>query len=244
MMFWAYLKYEFLMLTRRKSYTVLSIGLPMIFYILFTSMIKLPPADQEIFNKEYMFSMATYSLISFCILTFPLELISDKQHGWVKNLVKTPLSLFHYYMCKTLKIMFLFCLAIVLLYLTGAIYKGVSMSIDEWLLSGVFLWLGASSLLSLGILLSQMNDLQNTSAIANILYLGLAMLGGLWFPVSTFPSWLKQIAYVTPTYHIKELAFSYTTSDGIHISSCYVLVAYAILFLTITYVIRKKTEVI
>ncbi|MDO5375921.1 MAG: ABC transporter permease [Staphylococcus rostri] len=243
-MFWSYFKYELLMLTRKKAYTILSIGLPLVFYILFTSMISVPKAYEATFYKEYMFSMATYSLSSFCIITFPIELIGDKKYGWVKNLFKTPLSPFHYYLGKTMKIMLLFCLAIILLFLTGAVYKDVSMSMTEWLVSGVLLWLGASSLLSLGVILAQFNDLQTASAISNIVYLALALLGGLWVPVDNFPEWLKQIAYVTPTYHIKELGVSFTTSEGLHLASCYVLVAYAILFLTITYVIRKKTEVI
>ena len=34
----------------------------------------------------------------------------------------------------------------------------------------------------------------------------LAILGGLWFPIQTFPSWLQRISNITPTYHLKNFA--------------------------------------
>lgn len=241
-MIWAYFKHELLLLTRKRISLVLSILLPIIFYIIFTTIIQLPEFYEAKFYKEYMFSMAVFSLSSFCLLTFPIDLIKDKQTGWQKNLFKTPLSPSSYYLGKTMKIMLLFCVAIILLFVTGHVYKGVSLSFDKWIVSGIFLWLGASTLLSLGILIAQIRDIENASHIANLVYLVLAMVSGLWFPVDQFPQWLQKIAYVMPTYHIKELAQVYVEESKVHVVSCCVLIAYVILFLMITYAIRKKRK--
>lgn len=243
-MLFAYFKSELLLATRKKSYLVLSIILPLVFYLIFTAMLDLPKEYETKFFKEYMFSMATFSLSSFCIMTFPLEMIEDKNNGWAKNLFKTPLSPSYYYIGKVMKLMCMFCVSIIALFLTGAFYKGVEMSASDWIGSGLLLWIGSSMFLSLGVLLSQMKDIQKASTVGNVLYLGLAVAGGLWFPTDQFPDWLKQISYYTPTYNLRELSLSFTTGDGFHYESLLILIAYSIIFLSVALFIRKKTEVI
>lgn len=243
-MLWAYFKSELLLISRKKSYLILSIMLPLVLYLIFTAMLDLPKEYETKFYKEYMFSMATFSLSSFCIMTFPLEMIEDKKIGWAKNLFKTPLSPIYYYAGKVMKLMCMFCIAIIALFLVGGLYRGVEMSVGEWMGSGILLWIGASMFLSIGILISQMKDLQKASAAANILYLGLAIVGGLWFPTDQFPDWLKEVSYVTPTYNLKELSLSFTTNSGINFESLLILAVYCILFISNALLIRKKTEVI
>ncbi|WP_323703149.1 ABC transporter permease [Mammaliicoccus sp. Dog046] len=243
-MLWAYFKFELLLVSRKKSYLTLSIMLPLVFYIIFTAMLDLPKAYETQFYKAYMYSMATFSLSSFCIMTFPLEMIEDNKIGWAKNLFKTPLTPKYYYAGKVLKLMCMFSISIIALFLTGWLYKGVEMSAGEWIGSGLLLWLGSSMFLSIGVLIAQMKDIQKASAIANILYLGLAVVGGLWFPTDQFPDWLKEISYLTPTYNLRELSLSLTTSGGMHVQSLLILMVYCILFISIALIIRKKTEVI
>ena len=51
-------------------------------------------------------------------------------------------------------------------------------------------------------------------AVANILYLGMAVLGGLWMPVSVFPRIMAQIAQVLPSFHLAEIALSISGAAG------------------------------
>ncbi len=68
----SYLKIEFKVIMRKKTTLILSILFPVIFYILFTSILELPEDVKPKFYKEYMYSMTVYSLLSFSLLTFPL----------------------------------------------------------------------------------------------------------------------------------------------------------------------------
>ena len=117
------------------------------------------------------------------------------------------------------------------------------MTLFEWIFSGFILWLGASSFLTVGILLAQINEIQKASSIGNILYLGLAVLGGLWFPVSQFPSWMRKIAYVTPTYHLKQVAYEFGNGVGLNYLSFLVLIIYSILFLAMGLIIQNRKDV-
>jgi ABC-2 type transport system permease protein len=211
--------------------------------LLFTSILDLPKDAEQLFYKEYMYSMTAFSLSSFCLIQFPIDLINEKTTGWYKNLMRTPLHAYQYYSVKIFKMMFQFILSITLIFVVAYIVNGVTMTLFEWIFSGFILWLGASSFLTVGILLAQINEIQKASSIGNILYLGLAVLGGLWFPVSQFPSWMRKIAYVTPTYHLKQVAYEFGNGVGLNYLSFLVLIIYSILFLAMGLIIQNRKDV-
>ncbi len=51
-------------------------------------------------------------------------------------------------------------------------------------------------------------------ALSNLLFIGLAVLGGSWMPLSVFPPALQQVALALPTYHMSALALA-AISHGI-----------------------------
>ncbi|TDM40654.1 ABC transporter permease [Macrococcoides goetzii] len=242
--FKAMLKYEMIDLSQRKSLFILSTLLPVIFFLVFSSMMKIPDKDiQQYFVRDYMLSMTTFSLTSFAIITFPLEMINDKQKGWSRALFRTPLNPLYYYLCKVIKILMMYMLSILIVFLVGHFVKGVNMSTIEWLVCYAGLLFGGIIFLTLGILLSQFKDAQKVSTFGNILYLGLAMLGGLWFPVMTFPDWLQPIAKLMPTYNFKNIAAG-QFDKSYPFESIGILLIYAVIFIMVSIWLRKRSEVI
>lgn len=237
------LKTEFRIIFRKKLTALLSIILPLGFYLLFTSLLDLPEEAKQQFYKEYMYSMTVFSLMSFCLMQFPLDIIEERNTGWFKRLMVTPLSNKNYFTAKVIKTMLLFLLAILLIFSVAHFYKNVNMSIQQWLLSGISLWIGASLFLTLGLVIAQFNETQKASSVANIVNMVLAILGGLWFPVQTFPSWLQNISKVTPTYHLKNIALKLTKSESLNSTSLFILIVYSIIFLIIAMWINKRKEV-
>lgn len=237
------LKTELKIIFRKKLTTFLSIILPVGFYLLFTSLLDLPEEAKQQFYKEYMYSMTVFSLMSFCLTQFPLDIIEERNTGWFKRLMVTPLSSKIYFITKVIKTMLLFLLSILLIFVVAHLYKNVNMSIQHWLLSGVSLWIGASLFLTLGLVIAQFNETQKASSIANIVNMVLAILGGLWFPVQTFPIWLQKISKITPTYHLKNLALELVKNQGLNITSLFTLIVYSIMFLIIAMWINQRKEV-
>lgn len=239
-----YLKFEFKVLFRKKTALFLSIFFPAIFYILFTSILDLPSDVKLRFYKEYMYSMTVYSLISFSLMAFPIDIINEKQNGWRQKLMATPLTPASYYISKIVKTMAQFAIAIIVIFMIGHFYKGVTLSISQWIESGVLLWLGASLLITFGVLFSLINDIQKASALGNIVTIGLAVLGGLWFSVNTFPNWLQHIAHVLPSYHLRKLGLDIVSNHHIDLRSFGILILYAVGSLIVVYCIRhfKRAE--
>ncbi|TDM07915.1 ABC transporter permease [Macrococcus lamae] len=242
--FKAMMKYEMIDVTKRKSIFFFSILLPVIFFIIFSSMMDMPTEKmQKFYVRDYMLSMTTFSLTSFALFTFPVEMINDKKEGWSRALFRTPLNPLIYYLCKVIKIMIMYMISILIVFLVGKFYKGVDMTVSEWIISYVALLFGGTIFLTLGLLLAHFKDAQKVSIVANLLYLGLAMLGGLWFPVVTFPAWLKPIAYAMPTYNFKNIAAGQFAGHYPY-HSIIILLLYGLAFVMLTLVIRKRTEVI
>lgn len=238
-----FFKTEFKVMFRKKLYLFMSIFLPLAFYLLFTSLLDLPEEAKEPFYKEYMYSMTVFSLLNFCMLSFPLDMIEERNNGWYKHLMSTPLKPSQYYLVKVLKTMCQFLGAIIVIFTVAHLYKDVSMNLSDWLLSGVTLWVGASLFLTLGLIIAQFSDSQKASSVANLLNMAMAIVGGLWFPINTFPDWLQTISKKMPTYHLKQMSLDLGKDKGINYESLGFLLVYSIIFLSIALLINKKKDV-
>ena len=116
------------------------------------------------------------------------------------------------------------------------------MSAGDWLMSAGLLFVGAVCFMPFGSLFAHIKSSQTLSLVANIFYMGMAVLGGLWMPVQTFPDFMQKIAKFTPTYHLNNLFISYF-KDNFSVRSLFILVGYAIIVLTIALAVGKKLEV-
>ena len=89
-----------------------------------------------------------------------------KQNEWRQRLMVTPFTFTSYYISKVVKTMLQFAIAILVIFYGWTFYKGVAMSAVQWLESGIFLWLGASLLITFGILFSLLNDIQKNKCFS------------------------------------------------------------------------------
>lgn len=234
---------ELKVLFRKKVYLIFSILLPLFFYLIFTSILDLPKAQQQVFNKEYMYSMVVFSLLNFCMMSFPLDMIEERANGWYKRLMVTPMSMSRYYGVKVVRTMIQFLLSIVIIFVVAHFSKDVTMSIAEWMLSGILLWIGASLFLTFGLVIAQFDDTQKASSIANMICILLAIAGGLWFPTTTFPDWMQQVSKWMPTYHLKAIAYDLSKGSGINVQSFSIIFIYSIFALIIALWINHRKDV-
>ena len=76
-------------------------------------------------------------------MQFPIEIIEERNTGWFKRLMVTPLSSKTYFTTKMIK-QYCYFIGYYFDFTVAHLYKHVNMSIQQWLLSGVSLWIGAS----------------------------------------------------------------------------------------------------
>lgn len=96
--------------------------------------------------------------------------------------------------------------AIVAVLAAGGLVDGVRLAVWQWAAIALLLWVGSVpfTLLGLG------NGYRLTgpaTGVANMACnLGLAVLGGLWFPTTLFPGWLRSVSGYTPANRFAELS--------------------------------------
>ena len=124
-----------------------------------------------------------------------------------------------------------YLVSILVVFSVGHFVRDVDMSLGNWIGAALLLILGSIAFVALGLTLTLLPTSQLMSVMGNLLYLGLAVLGGLWMPVSLFPDWMQAIGKCLPTYQLMELLKTFLNEGSINLSATvYLLVFSAVLF--------------
>jgi ABC-2 type transport system permease protein len=190
---------------RMPEFAVPTLALPVLFYSLFGIALARPGSG----NAGYL--LATYGVFAALgpsMFGFGAGVGHEREQGILALKQVSPLPSLAYLVAK-LANAFVFTLIVVLaLYALAAFGGGVALPRTAWLtLFAVHL---ASvvpfGLLGLGIGLTLRAG--GAMAVTNLLFLGLAVFGGLWMPMTVFPAWMQAFANALPSYHLGALALA------------------------------------
>ena len=179
-----------LIFTKRNLFTVMmTVGIPTAFFLLFSSVYDIggTAEQQREFVKQIMFNMAAMSVVGVGLFTCPFMMLEDKTNQWIQIIRRSPVGLFRYYVVKFLRMIAYYLMGIIACFVVGAYVKDVTMPVKEWVITSATIVLGSLMFLILGMAISLINSEQAISAVSNLLYFGLAIVGGLWVPVKLFP---------------------------------------------------------
>ena len=118
--------------------------------------------------------------------------------------------------------------ALILVFIAGATVGNVHLSATQWLDTGLAVWLGLIPFAVLGLEIGFAGTVDTVQPISMITYLGLSILGGLWFPVEQFPPFLQDVAKVTPSYWLADLGRSVLAGDGVPLTAVLMLTGWTI----------------
>jgi len=99
-----------------------------------------------------------------------------------------------------------FC-AVAVLYLTARLSTPVAIPLERWPRIALALLIGSVPMGLLGLAIGRTFSHRAAIPIANLIYLPLSFVGGLWMPPSLLPDWAQRISTLTPTRHWAELAW-------------------------------------
>ncbi len=126
--------------------------------------------------------------------------------GWNRQLRLTGLAPNGYVLTKLTLSLAMALPPIVLTYLVGALALGVHLPVQTWILITGASWLGALPFAALGLVLGYFAKPDSVQQVSSLVYLLLALFGGIWVPVETMPSIMHRIAEWTPAYWVGQLA--------------------------------------
>ncbi len=117
--------------------------------------------------------------------------------GWIRQLRLTPLPANSYVISKLLVSMITTVPSVVISLLIGRFYGGVHLPAWQWVVIGVTIWFGSTIFAALAVAIGYKFAPDQVQAVGMLLYLGFAVLGGVWFPLSGA---MQKVGQVLPTY--------------------------------------------
>jgi len=148
-----------------------------------------------------------------------------------------------YYLIKVVGLFVDFLLSIGVVFTVGHVVRHVNMPLQDWVLAAFILILGSLAFVALGLVLTLLPSSQLMSVVGNLLYMGLAVMGGLWMPISLFPEWMQAIGKCLPTYQLMELIKTFLNKGQVNVFASVYLTLFTLVLFALVIVYRRHSEV-
>jgi ABC-2 type transport system permease protein len=145
-------------------------------------------------------------MIGFAILVSPMFALVNisaqyKRDKIFKQLSLTPLTKTDWLLAKIGFYMIMTCVSFLLMSAFGIFAFGAQITFTPWIIP--FLLLGPFLFVSLGMLVGTVStSVESAAVVGNLITFPMMFLSGTFFPVSTMPAYLQNVAHVLPLYYV------------------------------------------
>ncbi len=219
---------ETVRMLRDPKYLALAVAAPVGFYLLFATLFGGGPTRPGELpgTVEIMVAMATYGAIWAVLSTTGPRIAEERQSEWLTQLRSMPITGATVLGSKVIASVLTALPAIVLVCLTAAVAKGVSLSAGQWVALVAALWLGSTTFAALGIAIGFLFGSDAAYPLSYGLYMAMSALGGLWVPPAVLPSGMSDVALWMPTYRLADLGWEIAGGQVPDLTSIAILVAW------------------
>ncbi|MFE6893792.1 ABC transporter permease [Streptomyces sp. NPDC057694] len=222
---WDYLRLEVRRTLRDGRYVIGTVAMPVMMYLLFTNL----GTDDGSWKTASMVGMAAYGALGAAMNTAG-GVAEDRAIGWLRQLRITPMAPHQGVIGRALTGAVTVLPAITAVLVAGAAVNGVRLDLWKWPVIVVLLWLGSLPFTLLGLGNGYRLTSQALGGLNMLCYLGLAVLGGLWFPVALFPDWLRHVSSFTPTNRFAQLGTAVADGHAPSLAALAILVGWLLAF--------------
>jgi ABC-2 type transport system permease protein len=200
------LRYEFVRALRTKAYSLSVIGFPVVFYVFFGLILNRNETVNGLSLATNMLAgFAVFGAIGASLFGIGVGLAADLSAGWLELKRASPMPPIAYLLAKCSTAMGFATIIVTLLTILGIAFGGVHITPFEYVKMVTLVVIGSIPFACMGLLLALLAPFNSAPGIANIIYLPMSILGGLWLPVEALPHFLRKLAPIFPTYHLKQL---------------------------------------
>ncbi|MYS19434.1 ABC-2 type transport system permease protein [Streptomyces sp. DvalAA-14] len=190
-----------------------------------------------------MVAMAAFGAMTAVLMGNAERIAREREKGWVRQLRLTALPGRGYVTAKIASAATVSLPSILVVLVLGATVKGIRLDAWQWVAIAFSIWAGSLVFAALGVAIGYLATADVARPISMLFYFGLALLGGLWVPIFSFPQWLQTIAGYLPARPYAALGQSIELGDAPHAKDVTVLVVYLLLFAgSAAWLYRKDTR--
>jgi ABC-2 type transport system permease protein len=225
-----FLRFEVVRLVRNLRYVGISVGFPVVFYILFLH--NEHPAAHiagTTWRTYFMVSMASFGAMVSALNAGGTRLAAERASGWTRQLRVTPLPSWSYVATKITASMVIVLPVISVVEVTGLLLGGVRLGFGTWVALTLVLWGAALPFAALGVLVGFVASGETAYPLITALMFLLSFFGGLFTPVADLPVALRHVASFLPSYHDASLGWAVVAGRLPGAGDAGVLLGYAVL---------------
>jgi ABC-2 type transport system permease protein len=208
-MSFTYLLLEARRAMRNGRFVIFSIAFPVLLFLLYVG---IWANGDKAMTGILMVNMTSFGALSAALFAGG-RVALERSVGWQRQLRLTPLSGGGYLTAKGITGMLLALPAVILVPLVGVVVEGVSLDAAGWLRVTIGIWLAVIPFALIGLLIGQVGTPDSMQPIMSLTMMTMSMLGGVFIPIDTMPSWLLKIAHVLPSYWLGQVGRGAVTSN-------------------------------
>ncbi|MGX1756669.1 ABC transporter permease [Streptomyces lydicus] len=178
----------------------------------------------------FMVSMATLGALTAVLMGNSERIAKERETGWVRQLRLTALPGRGYVAAKMASAATVSLPSILLVMIVAAAVKGVRLEAWQWISIAACTWLGSFVFAALGVAIGYLATGDAVRPITILCYFGLALLGGLWMPLTALPQWAQDIAEWLPTHAYTALGTAVEAGGAPHMKDMAILAGYLLVF--------------
>jgi ABC-2 type transport system permease protein len=194
-----YLRLELLRTVRNRRFAVLSLGFPLVLYLVFAG----PQRNNHDFGGSgidaplyYMVGLAAFGTMS-AVLSSGARIAAERSIGWNRQLRLTPLPVSAYFAAKVITAYALALITLVVLDLAGTAL-GVRLSAGRWLEMTALILVGLIPFAAIGVFIGHRISVEAIGPAIGGTTALFALLGGTWYPLQD--GTLRDIGRDLPSY--------------------------------------------
>ena len=216
---------ECLRYLRSPSFLLPTLLFPAVFFLMFG--VVLAGHNSPDAPRFLLASYSTFGVMAPGLFGFGMSLALERDNGLLTLKRAMPMPPAAYLLGKMVMAMLMAALIAGLLQTLAIAFANVQLHPVQMLqLAGVCI-LGALPFCALGLLLGTLVKGHGAPAVVNLLYLPMAFMSGLWFPLSMLPPLVRNLAPLWPSFHLNALA---QTALGFDVGSAWPHAAWLAVF--------------
>jgi len=222
----AHIRFHLRRLLRNPAFWVPTILFPMMLYSFFGA--SLPPAG--IYSQMAIASFSVYAVIGIAFYQFGTGIAQEREDpfdAWMRTL---PASSLPNGLAQIFVAMLFAVAAVLLVFAASWLFGKTPLTLEQSIRLLLICALISIPAALMGIALGYSSSAKAAPALANLIFLPLAFLGGLWVPPSQMPAMVAKISLYTPTRQMGELAWGSIVSKWPDNNFILGLLAYTLVF--------------
>ncbi|MDI2126596.1 ABC transporter permease [Yinghuangia seranimata] len=178
----------------------------------------------------YTVAMASFGALTSVLVGNSERIAKEREQGWVRQLRLTTLPGRGYVIAKVASAAVVSLPSILIVFGLAATAKHVRLEAWQWLALTGSIWAGSMVFAALGVAIGYLVSGDAVRPVTMIIYFGLSILGGLWFPTTGYPEWLNDVVRWLPTHAYAAIGRAIEVGDAPAASDVAVMVGYLLLF--------------